>query len=329
MNKIINKTSSKSKPKNNNNLHGKITIGKFSIPKQKLFKIGGVVAAVIIVIWFINSRFWPWPSSVEIGRRLNEVIDACMYNERSRGCSTIQEKYSMSFEYCRSLADIPEIGRTIPVYGVAKRNDTQTREISYRGGDKTLKKYPYYGCASYIEDMEKDSGPNLLSPEPSTMALFALYKTPHYSTSGNSHQCTVKLDPSYNFLWEQIPNIQSIKGEVQVVSDTYKGINCNQLSELQSAFDGINIKLSSYSSSRAVQQFYKNYDDWAGLSDDGPLSYGHMVGCTFMGKKFSSLICQDNPENGFEERYSTNVFINEMRSYISTDDFTSKIVVTN
>lgn len=296
-----------------------LKIGNLKI-KKKVAIIASCALVLIMFIWFMNSSFWPWPSSAEIGRRLNDVIDVCMYNERSRGCSTTQEKYHMSFEYCHSLADIPEIDKKVPVYGVAKKNDIKTREISYRGGDKTYNKYPYYSCTSYLEDVDKGSGTNLLSSEPSTMALFALYKTPQYSTTGDLYKCSVNTEPGYNFLWNQIPNIKTIKNDYKVAFNTHN--KCSQLSELQNELNAINAKLSSYSSNRIVQQFYKNYDDWAGIADGGSLySYN------FMEKRFGSRICQDDPESGLEERNSVNVFVNEMRSYTSTDDFTSKIVI--
>ncbi len=301
-----------------------IKIGGISIAKQKLIMVGGAVITVIILVWFVNSSFWPWPSSAEIGRRLNDIIDACMYNERSRGCSSIQEKYHMTFEYCHSLADIPEIGKNIPVYGVAKKENLEAREIGYRGGDKTLNKYPYYNCAGRLDDIDKNNYPNLLSSEPSTMVLFALYKTPHYSTSGDSYQCDVYLDPDYNFLWEQIPNIENIKNEVQIISNTYKGISCSRLSELQDVFDRVNTKLSSYSGDRTVQQFYKNYGDWVGDREKDDQLH---VTCNFMGRSFVSGACGAttvvNATNTLES------FSNEMRSYVSTDEFTSKILITD
>lgn len=299
-----------------------INISGLSIPKQKLIKIGGIVIVLILLVWFVNSSFWPWPSSVEIGRRLNEVIDACMYNERSRGCSAMQEKYRMSFEYCHSLADIPEIDKKVPIYGVAKKNDMNTREISYRDGDKTLNKYPYYSCTSYVEDAEKDSGPNLLSSEPSTMALFALYKTPKYSTSGNYSQCHVTLDPGYNFLWDQIPNIETVKNKYEIAFNTYN--KCGQLSDLQRELDVINTKLSSYSSNKTVQQFYKIYGDWGG---DMEKTSGYHLTCNFMNKSFVSNLC--GATTGPNSANNLESFSSEMRSYMSTDDFTSKIVVTD
>ncbi|MBQ3280153.1 hypothetical protein IJG92_00615 [Candidatus Saccharibacteria bacterium] len=312
-----------------------IKIGNFSIARKKVIKIGGILVVLATIFWFVNSSFWPWPSSTEISRRLNEVIDACMYNEQSRGCSSTQEKYHISFEYCHSLADIPEIDKAVPVYGVAKREGIETREISYRGGDKTLDKYPYYSCAPSLDDINKTSDINILSSEPSTIALFALYKTPHYSISGDNRQCRITLDPGYNFLWDQIPNIEIIKNRYQIVSDTYN--KCSMLSDLQSALDGINSELSAYSGNKIVQQFYKYYDEWTNTlisggkicsSMDDMASGCYMpVTCNFMNKNFYSSIC--SATTGPSSTNNLESFSNEMRSYTSTDDFTSKIVVTN
>lgn len=290
--------------------------------QKKLTKGGVGVLLVVVLVWFINSPFWPWPSSSEVGRRLNEVIDACIYNERSRGCSSMQERYGMAFEYCHSLTDIPEIGKRVPIYGVAKKNGTKTREISYRGGDKTLNKFPYYACASYLEDVDKNIDTDLLYSEPPTMALFALYKTPHYSTSGDNRQCRVTLDPGYSFLWDQIPNIATIKNDYEVAFKAHK--SCGQLSELQNELNIINAKLLSYSSDRAVQQFYKNYGDWAGDRVESNSVY-HST-CHFMDKTFISQIC--GATIGPNSINNLDSFSSEMRSYVSTDDFTSKIVVT-
>lgn len=284
--------------------------------QQKIIKIGGVIAAVIILLmWLVNSSFWPWPSSSEINRRLNEVIEACMYNERSRGCSSMQEKYHISFEYCHSLADIPEIGKSIPIYGVAKKDDAKTREISYRGGDKSLNKNPYYGCSEYLENMDKNISNELLSSEPTTMALFALYKTPQHNISGDSHECSV-VGSDFNFLWDQIPNIEVIKSEYKTAVNTYN--KCNQRSELQSELNKINSKLTSYAKDKTVQLFYKNYDDWTSLDEGSPLS------CDFMGRSFHSDICITVAGVNYNNLSS---FSDDMRSYTSTDDFVSKIVI--
>ena len=312
-----NKKTSKSKSKASNN-QDVIKLGKISIAKQKLIKIGIVIVTSIIVVWFVNSSFWPWPSSAEIGRRLNEVIDACMYNERSRGCSTIQEKYNLSFEYCHSLADVPEIGKDIPIYGVAKKSEFISKKIADRSGDKTYNKYPYYGCVDNLDNIDKNDQ-HLLASEPRTMAMFDLYHTPQYSIIGDTYKCTIKLN-GYGFLWDQIPNIETIKKDYDVVAKTYK--SCRQLSEIRSELDKINTKLSSYTKNPAVQLYYYNYDDWSGVGEGR-----NLLTCSYMDKSFASRICQDNEINGGVNNVES--FSSEMRSYTSTDDFTSKIVVAD
>ena len=307
------KKSSKSKSKTAKR-QDVIRIGEVAITKKKLIKIGSVVVALIIVVWFVNSSFWPWPSSAEIGRRLNEVIDACMYNERSRGCSSLKEKYHMSFEYCHSLADIPEIDKTIPLYGVVKKEGMEERELWYRGGDKTYNKFPYYSCTAYLENANKNEGTNLLASEPSSLALFAIYKTPQYKTAGDYSKCSVTVEPGYSSIWDQIPNIEAIKKEYETAVSVYH--KCSQQSELQGELDKINAKLSDYAKNRTVQQFYQNFDYWTLPSPLGATA------CTFMGKSFNK-ICGDTPGNSISD------FANDMRSYVSTDDFTSKIVVAD
>ena len=308
-----NKKTGKNKSKTTNQ-QNVIKIGEISIAKQKLIRIGVVIIVLVLAVWFVNSSFWPWPSSAEIGRRLNDVIEACMYNERSRGCSSLKEKYHMAFEYCHSLADIPEIGKSIPAYGVAKREGVDERPIWYRDGDKTLNKYPYYGCVSYVEDIGNNKDTDLLASEPSSMALYGLYKTPQYRTSGDRYQCKVMVEPGYNSIWDGIPNMEAIKNEYKVANETYH--SCSQLSDLQKELDKINAKLLDYAKNRTVQRFFQNFDSWSLPSIMGK------TGCTFMGKEFQKM-CVDMQGNSIDD------FVNDMRSYISTDDFTSKIVVTD
>ena len=202
---------------------------------QKMIKIGGVVSAVIVFfIWFANSSYWPWPSSAEIGRRLDEVIDSCLYNERSRGCSVVQEKYNMSFEYCHALVDIPEVGKSIPVYGVAKKNDVSPREINDRSNNRIPGKYPYYSCTKYVENIDKDNMKNLLATEPKTLNLYSLYKVPKYGTEGNINKCSAIQLVAYNPLWNSIPNIEAIKNEYKIAFDSNN--MCYQLKNLQKDF---------------------------------------------------------------------------------------------
>ncbi len=295
---------------------------------QKMIKIGGVVSAVIIFfIWFANSSYWPWPSSAEIGRRLDEVIDSCLYNERSRGCSVVQEKYNMSFEYCHALVDIPEIGKSIPVYGVAKKNDVSPREINDESGSKIPGKYPYYSCTKYVENMDKDNTENLLATEPKTLALFDLYKVPKKATEGNLNSCRTKQVELWGYLWNQIPNIEAIKNEYKIAFDANN--MCYQLSNLQKEFDRINKKLSDYANNKTVQLYYSIYDKWntdprygAGAENDPMTVKGAMYGgCTYVNKDFIQRCGTDGDSDDLEH------FTKEMRTWMTTDEHSSKIVI--
>ena len=280
------------------------------LKQQKLIKTGGIASAIIIFfVWFVNSSFWPWPSSAEISRRLNEVIDSCMYNERSRGCSILQEKYDMSFEYCHSYVDIPEIEKSIPVYGVAKRN---------KG---SFNKYPYYSCSTYLEDVDKSNVDNLLASEPTSLALYELYETPKKGTSGNYYKCEANQLVAYGEIWDQIPNIEAIKNEYRIAIDSNN--KCDQLSNLQKEFDRINKKLSNYSSNKTVQKYYRQYDIWLGSDDLDNIKNGSYTGlvssCEYGDKRFYQKCTNDE--------YDLNHFVMAMRKTITTDDYTSKLVI--
>lgn len=245
---------------------------------------GLLIFAITVLIWFINSSFWPWPSQHEIDRRLDEVISSCMNNESSRGCSTLQEKYEITFKYCHSLADIPEIGKNIPIYGVSFTNKFTPYNLEgvmaedYRiTGEPYERVFPYYGCNNSINSVGNNNTENLLH-NPSTLVLFALSKTPYKSVNdpdGNGPQCNNNVSSDKNSLYTQIPNFDVIWAEYDTIYNTYK--MCNQGETLQNEWDKINKKFVNYSQNKAVQLFYQQYGKWT----DSPTSSTQYYGKSF------------------------------------------------
>lgn len=315
--------------------------------KQIYLKIAVVLIVVIsVLVWFVNSSYWPWPSNAEIGRRLNELIDVCMYNENSRGCDSLKNRYNMSFEYCHSLAEIPEIGKTPTIYGVAKVKNFTTQSLSYEGmkserligipasndplkntttlvnereqeWDKEHGKgdtvFPYYGCVSYIDEVGTSNSDDLII-NPESLALFELSQIPQRNASGdNISGCRTYWGPGFNDLWNEIPNIETIKNEYDIAFNTYN--SCKFVSELQTEQVKINAKMYDYAHNKAVQLFYKAYDEW---------NTREHKSCTWKSSDGQSE--KSFPQTCGEGRKMSD-FIRDMQQYTTTDYFTSKIVI--
>lgn len=323
--------------------------------KKKYIKIGNlkikksiaiiVVCAVVVVVAFVifrTSDYWPWPSQSEVDQRLIDVVDACMYNESSRACKNLQSRYSMSFEYCYALSDIPEIDTLMPVYGVAKKKgfvglplnwESRNRPAgispdasSLENNLKTMKKnssvYPYYGCTRTLDEIRTQKGDSLID-NPDTIALFGLSKIPQYYESYEPHGqygCTFHR-PSINYLWEQIPNISVVRDEADRIFNMYP--KCSMRADIDRSINDLNARISNYANNYSVQLFYQKYDEW-NKSD----SYS----CTWYDKEFKQLCgaASDGTSNdSMHDKTMLKDFISEMREYLHTDHFTSKIVVTN
>ena len=325
-----------------------LRIGSFKIKKKNAIIISSILGVVILFALFRTSDFWPWPSQSEIDQRLSDVIDACMYNENSRACKNLTNRYSMEFEYCHALSDIPEIGVSIPIYGVAKKKsftasslnpeasnnsgnssgssllpspagkltDNSTQSKNAEKGDSV---YPYYGCSSTLDEITRLKGPNLIS-DPDTIALYGLSKIPQYSVSGNTWSCTLHF-ASPNNLWNQIPNMARIKSEGDNLINIYN--KCSMIGDLQTAANDINSRISNYANTYSVQLFYQKYDEWN--------TRGFLSGCTWYDKSFNQRCGAGSDGSKESAGYGSmvNDFINDMRKYLHTDYFSSKIVVSN
>ena len=271
--------------------------------RQKAIVLCGIIAGVIVfVVWVINSSFWPWPVRDEMDRRLNETIDACMYHETSYACTSAQKKYGLKFEYCHSLSDIPEIDKSIPVYGVARKNNYDMKTSG-----------PYYSCASYLEDVDRNNTENLLAVEPTSYALYSLYVVPKKVIDKNA--CSISWTGQYiSSFWKQVPNYEAIRNEYNIAEDTYS--KCNQLDSLQKEYDRINAKFDNYIGNRTVQLFFKYFDD------SFKTEPGRSGGCMISNSegKVSKSLNQGCPGDSGLIRYTRN-----MRSRMSEYEYTSKV----
>lgn len=343
------KTGKPQKRKNNNKKY--FRIGNFKIKKKTAIIILSILGGVILFALFRNSHLWPWPSQSEVDQRLSDVIDACMYNENSRACKNLTNKYNMEFEYCHALSDVPEIGVSIPIYGVAKKKSFSASPINHESttksgsdagssllpmsGGSLVKNsaqaestekgdsiYPYYGCSDSLDEITRLKGPNLIS-EPDTMALYGLSQIPQYSETyepQGQYGCMFHK-PGFNNLWKQIPNISAIKNEGDNIFNMYP--KCNMRADIDRSINDINTKISSYANSYPVQLFYQKYDEWN--------TRGFLSGCTWYDKSFKQRCGAGSDGSKESAGYGSMVsdFINDMRQYLHTDYFSSKIVVSN
>lgn len=309
------------------------------IRKKRYITIGFIVIVIaLLFVWLINNAHWTFVSDEEMEQRMNDVISACEHNERTRECSDVKNKYDMDFEYCHSLADIPEIGKAIPIYAVVKNNSFEPLPLNSIKKDNvvlkdgryaTVNKYPYYNCTKYLEELDKDL-PNLLNgAEPTTLGLYTLYHAPEYQASGDRSACTVEPSPVYNILIDVIPNYDVIE---EILSTTMaNNTKCDQLTSIQADIGRINDILRDYTSNGIVQQYYKNYDDWNSLNGITSLycakednqNCKEVNGCTVsLGEKQFTVSYKNF--QGECQPYNVTGFVEEMKSYLKTEDFMSK-----
>ncbi len=331
------KTKTKTKTKQKKSKY--LSLGGFKISKKIAITICCIVVLIISFILFRNSDYWPFLSQSDIDQRLISVIDACMYNEDSRACKNIQKKYNMGFEYCYALSDIPQIDTLMPVYGVARKKsfvsntinwEFRHRVLGYHPGDSQLegdleraeqKKdvYPYYGCMDSLEGIREQKGPNLIS-DPDTMALVGLSVIPNYLVSGdNISGCSAHWG-EFNNLWKQIPNAQKIREEGLNIAKLYS--TCNKISDARAAAEGLNSRMNSYANNYSVQMFYQKYDEW-NMSD--------AVTCGWYDKTFKQYCGagSDGSHKANERSSMVADFSNEMREFLHTNSFTSRIVLSD
>ncbi len=320
-------------------------IGGFKIKKTLFFVVISIVIILIGGIIWRNSYLWPWPSQDEIDQRLSDVVDACMYNEYSRACKSLTGKYNIEFEYCHALSDIPEIGKQIPVYGVAKLNSFKATSLDYVApvmsegahapglldspvsarikvregqGEQGKGIYPYYGCADSIDEIDKTTDKSLIT-NPNTIALFGLSKIPQYSETYKSSGCTFHY-ADINNLWKQIPNISTIKNEGETIFKMYR--KCSQRADSERSIKNLNNKISGYAKSYSVQLFFKKYDEWNTRSN---------VSCSWYDKSFPQRCGagSDGSANSAGLGSMVKDFASEMQQHLDSNYFTSRVVVNN
>lgn len=320
-------------------------IGELRIKKSYTIILVCLMMAIIGFVFWRNSYFWPWPTQSEIDQRLLEVVDACIYNENSRACKNLSKRYDMSFEYCHSLTEIPEIDKVIPVYGVARRKSFVASSLNYEpavkiGGDTlstgtpvpgsrgivTLKEqrgssgdgiYPFYGCVDSIDSMDSQKGTNLIVA-PETIALFGLSKIPQYSVSGSVNSSCKLTRPTPNNLWMQIPNMTKITSEGSNLLNIYN--KCSMISDLRVAVDSLNSRIKNYANNYSVQLFYEKYDEWNTRDSS----------CVWYEKTFAQRCGAGSDGSSGSVGLGTmvNDFTKDMQKYVESDDFVSKVIVT-
>ena len=320
-----------------------IRIGKHKIHK-KFIIIAIALLFVIAIISYRRSDYWPWPTQSEMNQRLADVVDACIYNEGSSACKKLKNRYNVDFEYCYAMSDIPEIDNLMPIYGVARKksfNELQfSRDAMYKltgrkanaePGDPIPENalnvessgtiFPYYGCVSSLDEIRNQKGPNLIS-SPDTIALFGLSNIPQYYETyvpQDGYGCIFHR-PWYNQLWEQIPNISTVKKTADNIFNMYP--KCNMRTEIDHAINELNTRISNYANNYSVQLFYQKYDQWNSSAT---------ATCTWYEKKFNQYCgAAVSDKEGASHRYTMlKYFVEEMHDYLHTSNFTSKIVVTN
>ena len=315
-----------------------LRIGRFKLKKKPTIIILCLVVFIPLFIAFRKSDFWPWPSQSEIDQRMNDILDVCMYNENSRACRNTVNKYNLDFKYCYALSDIPEIDTLMPIYGVVQQKNFYTEPLSYmkRHATNDLSAsssslsyvqaptndehivYPYYGCTSSIDEIRIQKGPSLIS-SPASIALFGLSKIPVYYGEGDYYGCSASWHGTFNHLWLQIPNGPKVKTEGLNLVSIYN--KCSMLSDLNLAAYNINERLRAYANNYSVQQFYQKYDEWNQVFSGG---------CTWYDVSFNQRCGAGSENNPDSAGYGSMLqdFTNEMRQFLHTKYFTSRIVVT-
>ena len=325
---------------------GYFRIGELRIKKSYTIVSICLIIVIACVVAWRNSYLWPWPTQSEIDQRLSEVVDACIYNENSRACKSLSKKYDMSFEYCHSLTDIPEIDKTIPVYGVARKKSFTASSLNYEpaintgGGtpyvDYSLKPkyiniatsrkqrgtggdgiYPFYGCADSVDSIDTQKGLNLIE-DPETIALFGLSQIPQYSVSGSASSSCKLTRPTPNYLWMQVPNMAKITSEGNNLLNIYN--KCSMISDLRVAVDSLNNRIKNYANNYSVQLFFEKYDEWNTRGTT----------CRWYEKTFTQRCGAASDGSSDSAGFGTmvNDFTKDMQKYVESDDFTSKVIVT-
>ena len=326
----------------------KIGTSKITIwsPKHKKEAIIAILCCTIlgitIFIAWRNSYLWPWPSQSEIDSRLSEVIDTCSYNENSQQCKNLAKQYDMNFQYCRAVTDIPEIGKTVPIYGVARKNSFETVGLSSLresikvfaaiipgeafNKNKTVRMYdyvyPYYGCSETLSGINSNINDNLI-PEQKMIALSQLAHVPQLEVYGESNtECGIRR-VEINDLWNQVPGMQSILNEGKTTIDIYN--KCSMISSIRKSANSLNDKLTDYANDIIVQLFYKKFDEWnAGIWKKD----NQEIGCTWQSKTFEQY-CISKSDNSNSNWKTLREYADFEQYFLNTDNYMSKILITD
>lgn len=204
------------------------------------------------------------PPNAVIQWRLGRVLDLCEKNEESQECKNIQSIYKISYNYCHAFFDIPEIEKTIPVYGVATRNDFKEDTLMslhpYSDNSK-IKIRPYYACANSYLDLDKNLG-NLHDVTIDSQASYWLRHRPSFSFDSKS--CTVTADGLKYVLWNDIPNFKDaiFKAEYEMSHTKTNYCYMKSNSRLEMIFSETDNKLAKYAENKTVKEYFSRFDIW-------------------------------------------------------------------
>ena len=230
-------------------------------PASKLVLLMPITLPILlcsILIYIFN------PPHAVIQWRLGRVLDLCEKNEESQECKNIQSIYKISYNYCHAFFDIPEIEKTIPVYGVATRNDFKEDTLMslrpYSDNNK-IKIRPYYACADSYLDLDKNLG-DLHDVTIDSQASYWLRHRPSFSFDSKS--CTVTADGLKYVLWNDIPNFKDaiFKAEYEMSHTKTNYCYMKSNSRLEMIFSETDNKLAKYAEDKTVKEYFSRFDIW-------------------------------------------------------------------
>lgn len=265
------------------------------------------IIVCIALVYILN------PPETVIRWRFERVLDACEKKEESQKCKNIQSIYKITYEYCHAFFDIPEIDKSIPVYGVATRNDFKGDALmSLRpySDNSNAKIRPYYGCVANYADLDS-KGSNLHDATKESQATYWLEDRP--SISFSLDKCTISRHAFSSVLWRNIPNWGEIAMEETNAFLRYDGACVKGMEyELKKTDD----KLAKYSENKTVQAYYAGFDVWnesLHLGESCIYDKGTATEKTFRGKCLTSVGEEGYPMRGFVD------FMEDRRSSIYYD----------
>ena len=294
--------------------HGSSQVEGKKLKKKKSTSKLVVLIPMTLAVLLIGLLIYIFnPPHAVIQWRLGRVLDLCEKNEESQECKNIQSIYKISYNYCHAYFDIPEIGKTIPVYGVATRNifrgDSLTVLRSY-SDNNNVKISPYYGCVANYADLDLKDG-ILHETTQESQATYWLRDRP--SISFSLEKCTITKRAFNSVLWRNIPNWGKITWEE---TDAYLRYDGECVKGMEIELKKTDNKLEKYSNNTVVQEYYAGFDVWnESLHSNESCTYGDETTgeIKFRGRCLTTVGKKGYPMVGFVD------FMNDRRSSIYYD----------